>query len=227
MSDRRQTLGMSTRETRLQRGRRRGTALVVATIGELRAQRISLGVSQRTLAAQLGCSQSEYSRFELAANPGAVGAVRLTEVAALLGLDLSLGLHPAGDPLRDKGHQALIARFRAILSPRFHVRAEVPFPATGDPRVWDLSVRLDDFLVGVEAETRIRDLQALVRRMRQCERDGGVDEILLILSDSAVNRRHVGDLRLALGDNFATPSRELLRALRQGQRLAGSGVLLI
>jgi transcriptional regulator with XRE-family HTH domain len=219
--------GVPTRETRLQRGRRRGEALVATSIGELRAQRIGLSISQRSLAAQLGCSQSEYSRLELIDNPAAISVVRLAEVAALLGLELALSLHPAGDPLRDKGHQALIDRFRAILAPRFHVLAEVPFPAPGDPRVWDLILRIEEFLLGVEAETRIRDLQALVRRIRQCERDGGVDEILLILSDSAVNRRHVGELRLALGERYATPPRSLLRALRQGERPIGSGVLLL
>lgn len=219
--------GVPTRETRLQRGRRRGEGLVATAVGELRSQRIVLGISQQSLAGQLGCSQSEYSRFELVANPTAIGAVRLAEVAALLGLELALTLHPAGDPLRDKGHQALITRFREILSPRYQIRAEVPFPAPGDPRVWDLVLRLNECLIGVEAETRIRDLQALVRRLRQCERDGGVHEILLILSDSAVNRRHVGELRLALGERFATPPRSLLRSLRQGDRPPGSGVLLI
>lgn len=97
----------------------------------------------------------------------------------------------------------------------------------GDPRVWDLLLRLADQVVGAEAETRIRDVQALVRRMRARQRDGGTDEVLLILSDSAVNRRLVGELREALGDDFATPPRALLAALREGRPLPGSGVILL
>ena len=82
-------------------------------------------------------------------------------------------------------------------------------------------------LVGVDIETRIRDIQELVRRTRLRERDGETDAILIVLSDSAVNRRLVDQLRDALGPGYATSPRLILRALRAGERLPGSGVILV
>jgi hypothetical protein len=97
----------------------------------------------------------------------------------------------------------------------------------GDRLSWDLVIRLADQLVGVEVETRIRDVQHLVRRMRERQRDGGADVIVLVLSDSAVNRRLIAELLEVLGPDFATSPRALLSALRSGRSLPGSGVILI
>ena len=105
--------------------------------------------------------------------------------------------------------------------------AEVPLPVPGDRRSWDLLLRLDDQLIGVEAETRIRDIQANVRRIRGRERDGGVDEIVIVLSDTRRNGDLVAELRLALGSRFNTSPRTLLSALRSGRRLPGSGLVLV
>jgi len=148
-------------------------------------------------------------------------------VASVLGLEASLTLHRIGPAIRDKGHEALIGRLQHLLSPEWHVAREVPFPNPGDPRWWDLLLRLPDFRLGVEAETRIRDLQELVRRMKERADDGGADQLLLILSDSIHNRELVGSLRGALGDRFTTTAGDVLQALRAGVPLAGSGVVLL
>lgn len=158
--------------------------------------------------------------------PRDVSVVRLAEVASLLGLELSATLHPSGEPIRDRGHQALVGRFRGELAPTWTVKAEVLLPPPWDRRSWDLILRLAELLVGVEAETRIRDIQALVRRIRARERDGGVDEIVVLLSDSAANRRLAPELRIALGERYVTSPRVLLAALRAGRPLPGSGVVL-
>jgi transcriptional regulator with XRE-family HTH domain len=218
---------MATRETRHHRGRQAAEGLVRTLLRELIDRRKQAGVSQRALAAELGCSQSELWRLEHLVAIGRVSFVEVGELAAVLGLELGAGLHPDGDPIRDKGHQAVIGRFRKVLSPAFRVAAEVPLPNPGDQRSWDLLLRIDGQLAGVEAETRIRDIQALVRRIRQRERDGGTDILLLVLSNSAVNRRLVAELRTALGPSFATSPRLTLAALRSGKALAGSGVILI
>ena len=122
-------------------------------------------------------------------------------------------------------------RFEAILSPRWAVASETLLPLPGDLHSWDRLLRLTGaqprHVVGVDLETRIRDIQALVRRTRLRERDGGVDAILLVLSDSSTNRRLVDELRQALGPTYATAPRALLGALRAGSPLGGSGVVLI
>ncbi len=147
----------------------------------------------------------------------------------MLGLEPSLTLHRIGSPIRDKGHEALIASFRERLGDGWRVVREAEFPAEGDPRSWDLLLRhpTERYLVGVEAETRIRDQQALVRRMRERARDGGADHLLIVLSDSATNRRLVRELRDALGEEFQTSTASILAALSTVARLPGSGVVLL
>lgn len=193
---------------------------------ELRTARVTADISQREVAAALGWSQSEYFRFENR-RTRATSIVDVSAVASVLGLELGAGLHPIGDAIRDRGHQALIGRLRAELSPAFRVTGDVPLPLLGDPRAWDLLVRLGDQLIGVEAETQIRDIQHLVRHVHQRERDGGVDEIIVLLAASRKNRGLVSEFRLALGDRYAKSPRVLLRALRNGERLPGSGVILL
>ncbi|MEO6349328.1 MAG: hypothetical protein ABIP53_01630 [Candidatus Limnocylindrales bacterium] len=160
-----------------------------------------------------------------------MSVVRLSEMASVLGLELSLGLHPIGDPVRDKGQLALGRRFDGLLAPVWRVTDETLLPNPGDRRAWDKLLRLTTsparHLVGVDLETRIRDVQALVRRTRERERDGRVDVILIVLSDSATNRRLVAQLRNSLGEGYGASGRTLLRALRDGLPLLGSGVVLI
>lgn len=204
---------MTSRESKIERGRRVGRALVRQLVGEARSARMTAGVSQDDLAAALGWSQSDLSRFERLARIDSISIVAVAEVVTLLGLQLSASLHATGDPIRDQGHQALSARFRALLAPAFRVAAEVPLPSPGDGRSWDLFLRLDTILIGVELETRIRDVQWLVRRIRERERDGGSDHVLLVLSASRANRQLLPQLLEALGDRFATSPRRVLEGL--------------
>ena len=202
--------GMATRETRRQRGRRRGLIVARSLVEQLADARRAAGVSQATLGKALERSQSAVCRFEGGRSLEYLSVVEVAEIAAMLGLDFSASLHPTGDPIRDKGHQALLARLRAELSPSWRVAAEVPLPVPGSIRAWDLLLRLADHLVGVEAETRIRDVPALARHVHLRERDGGADEIVVVLARSMTNRALVGQLRVSLG-----------------ARYAGSGVILL
>ena len=196
-------------------------------MGELVEARRQAGVSQDLLAALLRWSQPALSRFERLVRRDATSIVELAQVASLLGLELSAGLHPVGEPLRDKGHQALIGRFVAYLSAAWRVAREVPLPNPGDPRAWDLVLRAASCIVGVEAETRVRDVQALARRIHIRQRDGGADRIVIVLAESAHNRRVLPQLVEALGAEFATSPRTTLRALRDGRAIPGSAVILL
>jgi transcriptional regulator with XRE-family HTH domain len=217
------------RETRRQRGQRRGRSLITDALSELHRARVTANLGQPSLARQLGMSQSNYSRIEAGKVPG-LSVMRLSEMASLLGLELSVRLYPAGDPIRDKGQQGLDGRFEAILADAWTVTNEALLPGPGDLRAWDKLLRLTGetrHLVGVDLETRIRDIQALVRRTRLRERDGAVDVILIVLSDSGTNRILVGQLRDALGPDYSTDPGAIVRALHDGQPLPGSGVMLV
>jgi hypothetical protein len=178
------------------------------------------------MATALGWSQSHVSRLERLVQIDEVSVVELAELAGMLGLELGAGLYPIGDGLVDRGHQALLSRFRHLMSPSIQITSEVPLLRAG-LRSWDLLLRMAGQLVGVEAETRIRDAQELVRRIRIRERDGGADLILIVLSDSRHNREAVDELRQMLGANYITSPRRILAALRSGQTLPGSGVVLV
>jgi transcriptional regulator with XRE-family HTH domain len=191
---------------------------------ELRDGRMGAAVSQRAIGEALGWSQSRYWRFESGRTIPTVEEI--AAVASLLGLELSLGLHPVGDPLRDKGQQALADRFERILSGAWARQREVPVNGT-DWRSWDMVLWLQRESVGVEFESRFGDAQALVRRTRLRERDGNVDHLLIVGADTRANRIAVDQLRDALGLRFRTSPRLLLQALRLGRPLPGSGLILL
>jgi transcriptional regulator with XRE-family HTH domain len=211
----------------LNRGTGRGKALTARVVAELVEARKTAGVSQRAVANLLGWSRSDLSRVERLVQPGSISLIDLSQCAAVLGLELSVGLHPAGEPIRDKGHQVLIRRFLQNVAPGWRVDREVPLPNLHDPRAWDVVLRIVGCVVGVEAETRVRDVQALVRRMRQRQRDGGAGVIVLVLADTAHNRRVLPELLEGLGQEFATSPGVVLRALREGRPMPGSGVILL
>ncbi len=204
--------------------------LVARALTELENAREGAGLSQANLAHALGWSSSALARF-LANELDDVGVTRLSEMASVLGLEVSLGLHPIGDPVRDKGQLAIGRRFQAILSSKWRVTDETLLPGAGELRAWDKLLRLisasPPYLVGVDIESRIHDVQAIVRRTRLRERDGQVDAIVLVLGDSATNRRVIDELRAGLGADYASSARAALRALRSGKRLVGGGVVLI
>jgi len=214
----------------VERGRRRGRLLTARAIDELRTARIVAGLTHAEIAHAIGVDRSIVTRLEHGAFED-LGIVRLSEIASVLGYEVSVGLHPIGDPLRDKEQLACARRFDALISNKWRVTDETLLPGAGEQRAWDKLLRLADatprHLVGVDIESRVWDVQAIVRRTRARERDGQVDHILIVLADTAHNRRIVDELRASLGPGYATGSRRLLRGLRVGERLAGSGVLLV
>jgi len=194
-------------------------------VSELRQERQTANLSQRTVAAELGWQQSALNRLERFGFQN-VPLVRLVEIASVLGLDVSVRLHRMGDPIHDNASQALVSRFIRVVSSSYRVTREALLPSGGQ-RSWDVLLRLGAVLVGVESVTRVRDMQALVRLIRLRERDGGVDHVLLVLSNSAHNRAMLGQLLDALGPRFRTQPRSILDAQRDGLPVPGSGVLLM
>ncbi len=204
--------------------------LIARILREARDLRTAAGLTHSEIAQSLGIARSGMTRLE-AGKFDDLGIIRLSEIASVLGYEVSLGLHPIGDPVRDKGQLACGRRFAALLSDRWRVTDETLLPGAGEQRAWDKLLRLVDttprYLVGVDIESRVWDVQAMVRRTRARERDGQVDHILVVLADTAHNRRVADELRSALGPAYATGPRRLFAGLRAGERLVGSGVVLV
>jgi transcriptional regulator with XRE-family HTH domain len=144
----------------------------MSTLSQIRDARLEANLSQAALAKRAGWPQSRYSRVERGVQ--VVTVEDLFVLASLLGLRIRLDLFRIEEGIRDQGAQALIARFCALLAAAWRSSREVPFPTLGDLRSWDLLIRLGtSYRVGIEAETRLRDVQELARRIRQRELHGG------------------------------------------------------
>lgn len=192
---------------------------------EFREARIAAGLSQREVGVAVGRSHTEIGRIERGVVAG-VPYELLVVIAAALGLDLPLRAFPNGDPVRDAAQLALLARWRKLLPPTLRHRTEVPLGIPGDHRAWDEVVVGPGWSLPVEAETRLRDTQALRRRLALKCRDADVDRMILVVADTRHNR-HV--LRLSAADfaeAFPVRTRDALQALRGGTRPAGSAIVI-
>ena len=110
---------------------------------------------------------------------------------AVVGLDLAVRAYPAGPPIRDVAHLRLLARFRERIGTGWRWRPEVPIGGSGDLRAWDGVLVRDGRVAAIEAETRLRDVQALLRRVAAKRRDGAADRLVLVVADTRTNREIV------------------------------------
>jgi transcriptional regulator with XRE-family HTH domain len=220
---------MPARLRRSELGAARGRTIVGELMREARESRFGYGLSQNDVARAIGMSRSQYSRVERGLVP-TVSLVTAAEMLAVIGLDLSVRTYPSGAPIRDAAHAALLERLRRLLHGSLRWRTEVPLPDPRERRAWDAVVSGRDAIgvwqVGVEAETRPRDVQALERRLALKERDGGVDAVLLLLSNTRHNRSLVRD-HPSLRDRFSCTQRRTLDVLGAGARPEGGAIVLV
>ena len=191
---------------------------------EFREARLRAGMNQRELGLLAGTSHTTVSRIELG-SAGRIPFETLVVIATILGLDLPLRAFPSGAPIRDAAQSALLARFRACLAPTLQWQAEVPLRVPGDRRAWDAVVSDRAWRVPVDAESRLRDVQACSRRTALKRRDDGADVVILLVADTRHNR---AVLRLASPDlvaDYPLSGREALAALGCGERPKGSAVV--
>jgi transcriptional regulator with XRE-family HTH domain len=131
---------MPTWDTRAHRGTQRGQAMLRRVGDELYAARTAAGLSSRSVGALVGISHVQVIRIERGM-AWHVDIEVLARLAAVLGHELSLRIHPIGAPVRDKAHLALLDRFAARLAPTIAWQTEVPIPLPGDLRSADLASR--------------------------------------------------------------------------------------
>jgi transcriptional regulator with XRE-family HTH domain len=195
-------------------------------VAELRDVRIATGLSQAALGSALGVSHAKVGRIERAEHLGA-SLVDLARLSSVLGMDLSVRVFPAGDPLRDAAQLALLEQLRRRLHPSLTLRTEVPLPIAGDRRAWDAMVRGLGWRLAVEAETRLRDAQATARRIALKARDGAVDQVVLVLADTRRNREALKVARESLREAFPLDSRAMLAALGAGMDPGAGGIVVL
>lgn len=210
----------------LDRGTRRGHRHLAEIADELRERRLALGLSQELVASASRLSRSRYSRIE-GAHIDTLTIVELAQIASVLGLDSAVRLFPGGAPIRDAGH---VSRLRILLGsvrPPLSYRLEVPLSTERwDARAWDAVISGDGQRTAVELEMRLRDIQAMQRRISLKRRDDPVEHFLLVVADTKANRR--------LLDEIGAQSLGLHRIRRAGVlaelaagRHPGTGLILV
>jgi transcriptional regulator with XRE-family HTH domain len=220
---------MAIRETHAARGERRARQLRTRVTTELGDARRAVGLSIRAVAGSVGVSIETVRRLERG-EPGACTIDLIARVAAVVGLQLATSLHADGDPVRDRGHLALIDRLRKRLGPNARLRVEVPVPIAGDLRSGDATLRVlgDAGRVDVlfEAETHLGDLQLIERRGAAKQRDLGALRLVLVVADTRHNNEVIRQ-HPELRERFPIDPRTSLRALSKGEDPGGDGLVML
>ncbi len=217
---------MPARDLPIDRGTARARSIVHDLGREIREARLDRGLTQEDVARAARMSGPQVSRIERGA-ARAVSVDQLARLLAVVGLELSARAYPAGAPLRDAAHVALLSRLRRGLDRSLGWRTEVPLPIPGDGRAWDAVIAGPGWTVGVEAETRPRDVQAAIRRISLKQRDGRVDSLLFVVADT----RHGRDFVRGAGDDlrarFPIDGRRTLHRLGAGLQPEGDALVLL
>ena len=217
---------MGARDSAGDRGRRRGLRLLQELTSDGREARVAANLTQEQVGSAIGLSDSRISLLERGEFES-VPFVVVAEYLNAVGMALSARAYPAGRGLRDAAQLALLARFRSLTSPLFLWRTEVPMPIRGDLRAWDAGLVRGELRIGIDAETRIRDAQAVDRRVMLKLRDSGWDRAILLMAGTRTNRRVVSEFANALRANFPVPQASALRALAAGDDPGGNCLIVL
>jgi hypothetical protein len=153
--------------------------------------------------------------------------VVVAQLLSCVGLDLSARTYPVGGGLRDRGQTRLLERLRAIVPPRATWRTEVAVGDRGDLRAWDAVIGLPGHSIGVDAETRLRDFQAVVRRVMLKQRDSRIDRVLLLVADTRGNRAALREVSSASRANFPVAGGSAMAAIRRGEDPGGNAIVVL
>ncbi|MFN8521154.1 MAG: helix-turn-helix transcriptional regulator [Chloroflexota bacterium] len=201
----------------MQRARRNSARQLATLASELRDTRIGVGRSQHDVAKAVGISASELSRIELG-RPVALQFETIAAVGAVLGLDVVLRAYPGDHVLADDAQIQLLRALRERLGPEWGWRFETRV-APGDQRTWDSRGlnRATRVAIVVDAETRIRDFQAVMRRVGAKREAAGSPRTILLVADTRNNRAAIAAAGDELAAEFPVGTRAALRALVTGR----------
>jgi transcriptional regulator with XRE-family HTH domain len=195
-------------------------------VGEGRQARVSRNLSQKAIGQAIGLSDSRISLIERG-DYVTVPFVVVARYLSAVGLELSARAYPIGLGVRDAAQLELLARLRRRVSSSFVWHTEVPMPIRGDLRAWDAGITRDGIRIGVDAETRLRDAQAVDRRVTLKLRDSAWDRAILLLAATRSNRLVLREFGSALQASFPVSSERALEALEAGQDPGGNAVIVL
>jgi transcriptional regulator with XRE-family HTH domain len=212
----------------MDRARARSVEFLHAFAGEVRKARLDAGLSQRVVGSAVGVSRTYVAEVERNCAPGITVAVAY-RVAAAVGLDLAARLYPGPGPIHDLPQIRLLRRCRVRLGPAWLWNYESTLPIEGDQRAWDARIvhRRSRLECVLDAETRIRDGQALLRRQMLKRRDDPQPRHLLLVNATSWNRRALREAVELFADAYPISTRRALAALAQGDDPGGDALILL
>jgi transcriptional regulator with XRE-family HTH domain len=217
---------MPTKERSSDRGQRRGERLLDELLREVREARIGRNLSQAAVGRAIGLSDSQVSLIETGRHRN-VPFVLVARLLGVVGLELSARAYPAGGGLRDMAQLVLLDRLRKRTSGSLAWRSEVPIPIDGDLRAWDAALVRPGLTIGVDAETRLRDVQAVDRRVMLKLRDSGFDRAVLLIASTRSNREALHEAGSSLEANYPIATRAALQALAVGEDPGGNCLIVL
>lgn len=196
-------------------------------MADITAARVRAGISQKDVGRAVGMSASQVGRFERGQLQD-VTIEKVCRLGAAVGLEASLRLYPDGDPIRDAAQVRLLERLRERTGAGVHWRTEVPLIGRDDPRAWDAVAHGTGCIDGVEAETRLSDVQATERRvMLKLRDDVSIRHVFMLIADTRANRAALTLGREGLRGNFPLDTRELLASLANGRCPGANGLIIL
>jgi transcriptional regulator with XRE-family HTH domain len=217
---------VATRDRVVYEGRRRARRITTLLGEELREARVVAGLRQVDVGRAVGISGAHVSRIER----GLVRGLQVSMICRLLavvGRELSARSYPAGPPLRDKAHLALLEGIRERLHPNLRMRVEVHLGLPGDQRALDARIDGAGMTIALEAETRLRDIQAQVRAAVLKQQDAGIDRLLILVKGSRGNRLALRESCGLLAATFPVSGRAALAALAAGRDPGGNAIVIL
>jgi transcriptional regulator with XRE-family HTH domain len=195
---------------------------------EFRERRLMLASSQAHVAQAARLSRTRYGLIERGQSRE-LTLHELHRIAAILGMSPSVRVFPDGNPIRDAAHATRLAGFLREARPPLAYRLEVPLPigpGRAERRAWDAMLFVSSRRCAIELEMRLRDVQAVLRRIDLKRRDDPTEAFLLLIADTRHNRRVLAEFAALFADLPRLRRTDVSAALRSGNHPA-SGMLLI
>lgn len=208
---------MSARNTPTDRARIRADEITTRLASELREARLNLGLSQADAARRVGIDRAEWSRIERRERRS-VPIDLAVRLAAAVNLDLVVKVYASDHEARDAAQIRLLQDLRHLLGPDWEWRYEVRVGPAPDQRSWDAVARhrVTGLTIRVEGETRLRDVQATLRKI-EGKRTTDPGRVVLAVRSSRDNRETVHLAEDVLRSQFPADPRTALARLRAGE----------
>ena len=193
---------------------------------EQRLARHNAGLTMAQVASPLGWSKSKVSRIERGLSRN-VSLADITRLSAVVGLRPSVKWFPAGKALRDVGQVELLAALNQRMHRSWRSTQEVSMPKHGDLRAADQLSVIPGCRVMIEAYRRFADYQAQTRSARSKQSELGADRLVLLLEETATNRRALAAAGTEPRRSFPVSQRAALSALASARDPGGDTIILL